>query len=102
MGTIFPAGTQKTPHAGIENAARGNAKRRTRKLQSPHAAFEIPLQGVENYNVSFLQLQRVVSAITACRYCYYTKRMFLQGKSSFYQISMPKLQGRILYVPLFV
>ena len=77
MGTIFPAGTPKTPHAGIENAARGNAKRRTRKLQSPHAAFEIPLQGVENYNVSFLQLQRVVSAIAACRICNYSVSLLL-------------------------
>jgi hypothetical protein len=30
----------KTPRAGIANAARGNGHRRTRKLQSPQAAFD--------------------------------------------------------------
>jgi hypothetical protein len=32
------------PRAGIAIAARGNHKRRTRKLQSPRAAFFISLQ----------------------------------------------------------
>jgi len=30
----------KTPHAGIAIAARGNGQRRTRRFESPHAAFE--------------------------------------------------------------
>ncbi len=32
----------QTPPAGIANAARGNAHRRTRSLPSPHAAFGTP------------------------------------------------------------
>ncbi len=36
----------KTPPAGIANAARGNAQRRTRKCPSPHAGIAIAARGV--------------------------------------------------------
>ena len=43
----------KTPRAGMTNAARGNGKRRTRKSQSPRAAF-------------FLSLRQGISACSDC------------------------------------